>query len=202
MALKAVGSSPISHPRKREKHRTVRAKARAYRSARTVSKRGVRADICTPGGAFFQTRLCAGGKTESTPRRADRKTESGCSAVGSARGLGACDRLMCRPPKARKISVFLAFSRFSATVFFGKKLLTTDLTTYGFDRKIEYFHPSGCGAAGSARSLGACDRLVSRPPKAREISVFLAFSRFFAAVCFGKKLLTTDLNTYGFDRKN
>ena len=88
MALKAVGSSPISHPRKKEKHRTVRAKARAYRSARTVSKRGVRADICTPGGAFFQTRLCAEGKTESTPRRADRKTESGCSAVGSARGLG------------------------------------------------------------------------------------------------------------------
>ena len=33
-------------------------------------------------------RLCAEGKTESTPRRADRKTESGCSAVGSARGLG------------------------------------------------------------------------------------------------------------------
>ena len=50
--------------------------------------------------------------------------------------------------------------------------------------------------------LGACDRLVSRPPKARKISVFLAFSRFSAAVCFGKKLLTTDLTTYGFDRKN
>ena len=154
MALKAVGSSPISHPRKREKHRTVRAKARAYRSARTVSKRGVRADICTPGGAFFQTRLCAEGKAESTPRRADRKTESGCSAVGSARGLGACDRLVSRPPKAREISVFLAFPRFSAAFMFGKKLLTTDLTTYRFDRKIEYFHQSGCGAAGSARSLG------------------------------------------------
>ena len=55
---------------------------------------------------------------------------------------------------------------------------------------------SGCGAAGSARSLGACDRLVSRTPKARKISVFLAFSRFSAAVCFGKKLLTTDLTTY------
>ena len=61
--------------------------------------------------------------------------ESGCSAVGSARGLGACDRLVSRPPKARKISVFLAFSRFSAVVCFGEKLLTTDLTTYGFDRK-------------------------------------------------------------------
>ena len=99
VALKAVGSSPISHPRKKEKHRTVRAKARAYRSARTVSKRGVRADICTPGGAFFQTRLCAEGKTESTPRRADRKTESGCSAVGSARGLGPrCRRFeSCHP---------------------------------------------------------------------------------------------------------
>ena len=141
-------------PQKKKKHRTVRAKARAYRSARTVSKRGVRADICTPGGAFFQTRLCAEGKTESTPRRADRKAESGCSAVGSARGLGACDRLISRPPKAREISVFLAFPRFSAAVCFGKKLLTTDLTTYGFDRKIEYFHPSGCGAVGSARSLG------------------------------------------------
>ena len=108
---------------------------------------------------------------------------------------------MSRPPKARKISVFLAFPRFSAAVCFGKKLLTTDLTTYRFDRKIEYFHQSGCGAAGSARRLGACDRLVSRPPKAREISVFLAFPRFSAAVCFGKKLLTTDLTTYGFDRK-
>ena len=74
--------------------------------------------------------------------------------------------------------------------------LTTDLTTYGFDRKIEYFHQSGCGAAGSARSLGACDRLVSRPPKARKISVFLAFSRVSAAFMFGKKLLTTDLTTY------
>ena len=42
---------------------------------------------------------------------------------------------------------------------------------------------------------------MSRPPKARKIFVFLAFSRFFAAVCFGKKLLTTDLTTYGFDRK-
>ena len=61
---------------------------------------------------------------------------------------------------------------------------------------------SGCGAAGSARSLGACDRLMSRPPKAREISVFLAFPCFSADICFGKKLLTTDLTTYGFDRKN
>ena len=42
---------------------------------------------------------------------------------------------------------------------------------------------------------------MSRPPKARKISVFLVFSRFSAAVCFGKKLLTTDLTTYGFDRK-
>ena len=60
----------------------------------------------------------------------------------------------------------------------------------------------GCGAAGSARRLGACDRLMSRTPKARKISVFLVFSRFSAAVCFGKKLLTTNLTTYGFDRKN
>ena len=43
---------------------------------------------------------------------------------------------------------------------------------------------------------------MNRPPKARKISVFLAFPRFSAAVCFGKKLLTTDLTTYGFDRKN
>ena len=43
---------------------------------------------------------------------------------------------------------------------------------------------------------------MNRPPKAREISVFLAFPRFSAAVCFGKKLLTTDLTTYGFDSKN
>ena len=43
---------------------------------------------------------------------------------------------------------------------------------------------------------------MSRPPKARKISVFLAFPRFSAAVCFGKKLLTTDLTTYGFDSKN
>ena len=50
--------------------------------------------------------------------------------------------------------------------------------------------------------LGACDRLISRPPKALKISVFLAFPRFSAAVCFGKQLLTTDLTTYGFDRKN
>ena len=61
--------------------------------------------------------------------------ESGCSAVGSARGLGACDRLVSRPPNAHKISVFLSFSRFSAVFMFGKKLLTTDLTTYGFDFK-------------------------------------------------------------------
>ena len=92
----------------------------------------------------------------------ERKTESGCSAVGSARGLGACDRLVSRPPKAREISVFLAFPRFSAAFMFGKKLLTTDLTTYRFDRKIEYFHQSGCGAAGSARSLGLrCRRFES-----------------------------------------
>ncbi len=62
--------------------------------------------------------------------------------------------------------------------------------------------PSRCGAAGSARRLGACDRLMSRPSKARKISVFLAFSRFSAAFISGKKLLTTDLTTYGFDSKN
>lgn len=48
---------------------------------------------------------------------------------------------MSRPPKARKISVFLAFPRFSAAFMFGKKLLTTDLTTYGFDPKNSI---SGC----------------------------------------------------------
>ncbi len=63
-------------------------------------------------------------------------------------------------------------------------------------------YDNGCGASGSARSLGACDRLISRPPKARIISVFLAFPRFSANVYSGKKLLTTDLTTYGFDRKN
>ena len=36
-------------------------------------------------------------------------------------------------------------------------------------------YDNGCGASGRARSLGACDRLISRPSKAREISVFLAF---------------------------
>ena len=65
----------------------------------------------------------------------NEKYDNGCGASGSARSLGACDRLMSRPPKARKISVFLAFPRFSATMRFGKKLLTTDLTTYGFDSK-------------------------------------------------------------------
>ena len=114
------------------------------------------------GRCFLPNKALRERKTESTPRRADRKTESGCSAVGSARGLGACDRLVSRPPKAREISVFLAFPRFSAAFMFGKKLLTTDLTTYRFDRKIEYFHQSGCGAAGSARSLGLrCRRFES-----------------------------------------
>ena len=46
-------------------------------------------------------------------------------------------------------------------------------------------HP-GCGAVGSARSLGACDRLTRQTLKVREISVFLAFPRFSAAVHFGK----------------
>ena len=50
--------------------------------------------------------------------------------------------------------------------------------------------------------MGACDRLTRQTLKSREFSVFLAFPRFSAAVCFGKKLLTTDLTTYGFDRKN
>ena len=93
------------------------------------------------GRCFLPNKALRGRKKESTPRRADRKTESGCSAVGSARGLGACDRLTRRTLKARKISVFLAFPRFSAAVCFGKKLLTTDLTTYGFDRKNRI---SGC----------------------------------------------------------
>ena len=95
------------------------------------------------GRCFLPNKALRGRKKESTPRRADRKTESGCSAVGSVRGLGACDRLMSRPPKARKISVFLSFSRFSAAVCFDKKLLTTDLTTYGFDLKNRIFPPIG-----------------------------------------------------------
>ena len=57
-------------------------------------------------------------------------------------------------------------------------------------------YDNGCGASGSARSLGACDHLVSRSPKARKISVFLVFPRFSAAFMFGKILLTTDLTTY------
>ena len=71
--------------------------------------------------------------------------------------------IMASNPRNFTISgVFLAFSRFSVIFMLGKKLLTTDLTTYGFDRKIEYFHPSGCGAAGSARSLGLrCRRFES-----------------------------------------
>ena len=105
-------------------------------------------DYVSEGSARIESR-------KSISRKQTKKhNTTWCGAVGSAGGLGACDRLMSRPPKAREFSVFLAFSRFSAAVFFGKKLLTTDLTTYGFDRKIEYFHQSGCGAAGSARSLG------------------------------------------------
>ena len=100
---------------------------------------------------------------ESTPRRADRKTESGCSAVGSARGLGACDRLMSRPSKARKISVFLAFSRFSAAVCFGKKLLTTDLTTYGFDRKKSNISTNRGVAQLVAREVWDFDAVGSNP---------------------------------------
>ncbi len=155
--------SHISPQKKRKAPHGPGAKARAYRSARTVCKRGVRADSCTPGGAFLPNKSSMQGERKhKPPPRVDKKTKSGCSAVGSARGLGACDRLMSRPPKAREISVFLAFSRFSAAVCFGKKLLTTDLTTCGFDRKIEYFHQSGCGAAGSARSLGLrCRRFES-----------------------------------------
>ena len=91
-----------------------------------IKKQIRKACLLLQAGSFRQTRLL---------------TFSGCSAVGSARGLGACDRLMSRPPKARKISVFLAFSCFSAAVCFGKKLLTTDLTTYGFDPKNSI---SGC----------------------------------------------------------
>jgi len=105
----------------------------------------------------------------------------------------------------RKLAKSPFFSRFlafpppcaSAKNFWPQIWPLTDLT-----EKTEYFHPSGCGAAGSARSLGACDRLTRRQPKARKISAFLAFPRFSAAMCFGKKLLTTDLTTYGFDRKN
>ena len=40
------------------------------------------------GRCFLPNKALRGRKKESTPRRADRKTESGCSAVGSARGLG------------------------------------------------------------------------------------------------------------------
>ena len=103
---------------------------------------------------------------------------------------------MSRPPKARKISVFLAFSRFSAAVCFGKKLLTTDLTTYGFDRKIEYFHQSGCGAAGSARSLGLrCRRFESghSDQKSAENEVFSpTFGLFFA---YNRLLFTASANS-------
>ncbi len=48
---------------------------------------------------------------------------------------------MSRPPKAREFSVFLAFPRFSVIFMLGKKFLTTDLTTYGFDSKNSI---SGC----------------------------------------------------------
>ena len=60
----------------------------------------------------------------------------------------------------------------------------------------QVYIPFGVWPNGKALGLGACDRLMSRPPKARTISVFLAFPRFSVAVCFGKKLLTTDLTTY------
>lgn len=45
---------------------------------------------------------------------------------------------MSQPRKAHKISVFLVLPLFFAVFMFGKILLTTNLTTYGFDRKIEY----------------------------------------------------------------
>ncbi len=92
---------------------------------------------------FFCPRTRNSGATEAALKFNITILQSGCSAVGSAPALGACDRLMSRPPKARKIFVFLVFSRFSAAVCFGKKLLTTDLTTYGFDRKNRIFSPIG-----------------------------------------------------------
>ena len=90
---------------------------------------------------FFCPQTRNSGATEAALKFNITILQSECSAVGSAPALGACDRLISRPPKAREISVFLAFPRFSAAVFFGKKLLTTDLTTYGFDRKNRI---SGC----------------------------------------------------------
>ena len=91
--------------------------------------------VCTQSAFFYLT------DCKNYAIIAVRKTQPGCSAIGSAPTLGACDRLTRRTLKARKISVFLAFSRFSAAVCFDKKLLTTDLTTYGFDRKNRI---SGC----------------------------------------------------------
>ena len=90
---------------------------------------------------FFCPRTRNSGATEAALKFNITILQSECSAVGSAPALGACDRLVSRPPKARKISVFLAFSRFSAAVCFGKKLLTTGLTTCGFDSKNSI---SGC----------------------------------------------------------
>ena len=103
---------------------------------------------------------------------------------------------MSRPPKARKISVFLAFSRFSSAVCFGKKLLTTDLTTYGKTAKIEYFFLSGCGAVGSARRLGRrCRRFESchSDQKSAENEAFCpTFGCFFA---YNRLLSTTSENS-------
>ena len=112
---------------------------------------------------FSITARSSGDRAQINPQtKPPNNFTPGCGAAGSARRLGACDRLMSRTMKARNISVFLAFSRFFAVFMFGKILLTTDLTTYGFERKIEYFHQSGCGAAGSARSLGLrCRRFES-----------------------------------------
>ena len=88
--------------------------------------------------------------------------------------LGACDRLMSRLPKARKISVFLSFPRFSATVFFGKKLLTTDLTTYGFDRKkLNIFTHRGVAQL-VAREVWDFDAVGSNPATPTKIAVLTA----------------------------
>ena len=146
------------------------------------------------GRCFLPNKALPERKTESTPRRADRKTESGCSAVGSARGLGACDRLVSRPPKARKISVFLAFPRFSATVCFGKKLLTTDLTTYGFDRKkLNIFTHRGVAQL-VAREVWDFDAVGSNPATPTKNQSKMRFSAPLSVDFFAyNRLLSTTL---------
>ena len=125
---------------------------------------------------------------------------SGCSAVGSARGLGACDCLGVRPKtKSPKSLVNTGFQRPFRTQKLSEKIaLTTDLTTYRKTLKFNIFYISGCSAVGSAPGLGASYRPRVRPRvKPSENLVVAGFQRTFRVRKPSQKnALTTDLTTY------